>query len=63
MNTHTGFWFVNLRRFGRPGCRSEDNMKIGLKETGLVGVAWITLAYCADKWKAVVNMAMNFWVL
>lgn len=38
-------------------------MKIGLKETGLVGVAWITLAYCADKWKAVVNMAMNFWVL
>jgi hypothetical protein len=38
-------------------------MKIGLKETGLAGVALITLAYCAGKWKAVVNMIMNLWVL
>ena len=38
-------------------------MKIGLKETGLAVVAWVTLAYCAGKWKALVNMVMNLWVL
>jgi hypothetical protein len=29
---HTGFWLVNLRFFGRPGCIWNNNIKTDLKE-------------------------------
>jgi hypothetical protein len=32
------------RPFGRPRCRWEDNIKMGLQEVGCGGVDWIELA-------------------
>jgi hypothetical protein len=40
-----------------------DNIKMGLVEIGWGGVNWIGLAQDRDKWKALVNVVMELWVL
>jgi len=49
---------------GRPGGRSEDNIKRDLGEVGRWGggdIDWIDVCKDRDKWRAVVNAVMNLW--
>jgi hypothetical protein len=46
----------------RPRRRWVDNTKMGLTEIGWGGMDWIDLAQVWDKWRALVNTVMNFWV-
>jgi hypothetical protein len=39
-----------------------DNITMDLGETDWGGVDWISLAQSRDKWRALVNAVMNFWV-
>jgi hypothetical protein len=48
------------RPLGIPRRRWVDNFKMDLLEIGWGGVDWIGLAQDRDKWRAVVNPAMNF---
>jgi hypothetical protein len=50
------------RPVGRPRRRWEDNIEMGLRLIGWEFVEWIHLAQDRDKWRAVVNTVMNFWV-
>jgi hypothetical protein len=50
------------RPLGRLRCRWEDNNKINLQEVGCGGMDWIGLAQDRDRWLAIVNVVMNFWV-
>jgi hypothetical protein len=64
--TCTGFQWESLRKkpLERPRCRWEDGNKMDLRETGWGGrVEWIHLAQDRDRWRALVNAVMNFWVL
>ena len=47
------------RPFGRPRCRWVDNIKKDLQEVGCGGMDWIELAQDRDRWRALVNAAMN----
>jgi hypothetical protein len=47
---------------GRHKLRWEDNIKIDLLEVGCGGTDWIELSQDMDRWRAVVNAVMNFWV-
>jgi hypothetical protein len=47
------------RLLGRPKRRWEDNIKLELKEVGCGDVDWIELAQDRDRWRALVNAAMN----
>jgi hypothetical protein len=40
-----------------------NNIKIGLREIGWVGMNWIDLAQDRDQWRALVNTAMKFRIL
>jgi hypothetical protein len=51
------------RPLGRPRRRSQDGIKIDLREIGWRGVEWIHLAQDRDCWRAVVNAVMNLRVL
>jgi hypothetical protein len=44
---------------GRLGLRGECNIKIDLQKVGWEGMDWIALAQDRDRWRAVVNAAMN----
>jgi len=44
---------------GRPRHRWEDNIKMDLQEVGCGGIDWIDLAQNRDRWRALVNAAMN----
>jgi hypothetical protein len=60
---YTGFWWGNLRErgpLGASGLDLEDNIKIGLQELGCGGMDWIELAQDKDRWRALVNVVMNF---
>jgi hypothetical protein len=46
----------------RPRCRWEDNIKMDLQEVGCGGMDWTELAHDTDRWRALVNAVMNFWV-
>jgi hypothetical protein len=48
------------RPLGRLRCRWMDNIKVDLVEKGRDGVDWIGLAQNGEKWRALVNVAMNF---
>jgi hypothetical protein len=50
------------RPLERPKCRWVDNIKMGLREIGWVGIDWINLALDRDKWRALVNSKMNLQV-
>ena len=47
------------RPIGRPRRRSEDNIRVGLREGCWGGVDWIILAQDRDRWRALVNAVMN----
>jgi len=49
------------RPLGRPRRRWEDYIKMDLREVG-GGGDWMELAQDRDRWRALVNMVMNFWV-
>jgi hypothetical protein len=51
------------RPLGRSRRRWEDGFRIDLRDTGLVGVEWIQLVQDRDRWRTVVNTAMNLRVL
>jgi hypothetical protein len=44
---------------GRPRCRWVDNIRMDLGERGWCDVDWIGLAQDRDKWRTLVNAAMN----
>jgi hypothetical protein len=48
-----------MRPLGRPRRRWEDNIRMDLQEVGCGGMDWIGLAQDRDKWRALVNAAMN----
>jgi hypothetical protein len=50
------------RPLGRPRLRWVDNVKMDLREIGWDGMDWIDLVQNGDKWRALVNTAMNLWV-
>jgi hypothetical protein len=51
------------RPLGRPRRRWEDGIRMDLREIGLGDVDWIRLAQDRDRWRGVVNAAMNLRVL
>jgi hypothetical protein len=50
------------RLLRRPRFRREDNIRMGLIETGLEGVNWFHLAQGRNQWEDLVNMVMNLQV-
>ena len=55
---HTRFWWGSLREgIGR---RWEDNIKRDLQEGGWGGgMVWLDLAHDRDRWRDLVNAAVN----
>jgi hypothetical protein len=45
--------------WGRPRRRWEDNIKMDLQEVGCGGMDWTELAQDRDRWRALVNAAIN----
>jgi hypothetical protein len=43
----------------RPGQRWQDNIKMGLRETGIGGASWVRLAQGRVQWQAFVSTVMN----
>jgi hypothetical protein len=50
------------RPLERPWHRREGNIRMDLIKTEWEGVVWIHVAQNRDKWHALMNMVMNFWV-
>jgi hypothetical protein len=48
-----------MRPLARPRRRWVDNIKMYIRKIQWGGLTWIGIAQDRDKWKAVVNMAMN----
>jgi hypothetical protein len=44
---------------GSPGRRWEDKIKMDLQEVGCGGMEWINMAQNRDRWRSVVQAAMN----
>ena len=45
------------RRLGRPRCRWEDNIRMGIEEIGINAGHWVDSAQDRDYWRALVNAA------
>jgi hypothetical protein len=50
------------RPLGRPRCRWEDNINADLQDVECGGMDWIKLAQDKDRWWALVNAVVMFWV-
>jgi hypothetical protein len=50
------------RPLGRPRRRWVDNIRMDLGEVGWGEVDWIGLAQDRNRWRALMNSAMNLWV-
>jgi len=50
------------RPLGRHRRRWEDNIKTDLEEVGCGVMDWIELAQDRDRWRALMNAAINLWV-
>ena len=48
------------RPLGRPRRRCDDNIKMDLQKLSCEGMDWIQLAQYMDRWRALVNVVMNF---
>jgi hypothetical protein len=48
------------RPLGRSRRRWENTTKLDLQEVGCWGIDWIDLAQDRDRWRALVNVVMNF---
>ena len=60
---YIGFWWGNLTErdhFGRPSFRFKDNIKMDLQEVGCGGKDRIEMAQDRHRWRALVNVEMNF---
>ena len=47
---------------GRLMRRCEDNIRMDLKEMGIITRNWVDSAQDGDYWRALVNAALNLWV-
>jgi hypothetical protein len=47
------------RPLGKPRHRWEDNIKMDFREMGCGGTGWMYLAQDRDRWRGLVNAAMN----
>jgi hypothetical protein len=47
------------RPLGRPRLKSEDSIKVDIREIGLGGIDWIDLTLDRVQWRALVNTVMN----
>jgi hypothetical protein len=47
------------RPLGKPRRRSEDNIRMDLREIGWGGMDWTRLAQDRDRWRALVKTVMN----
>jgi hypothetical protein len=59
---YIGFWWRKLRGkrpLGRPRRRWEDNIRMDIQEVGCGDMDWIGLAQDRDRWRAILNVAMN----
>lgn len=61
---YTGFWWeYSKEKFNLEDMDMlEDNIKVGIKETGWECVDQIHVPRDRDKWEAVVNVVMNLWI-
>jgi hypothetical protein len=50
------------RPLGRPRRKWMDNIRMDRGEVGWGDVDWIGLAQDRDRWRALVNSVLNFWV-
>jgi hypothetical protein len=55
--------FEAKRQLGRPKHRSEDNIRMGLREIRCEAVDWIYLAQDVVQWRDLVTTVMNLRVL
>jgi hypothetical protein len=51
------------RTLGRPRCRWVDNISMDLGDVLLVDVDWIGVAQDRYRWRALVNLVLNLWVI
>ena len=51
------------RPLGRPRRRWEDNIRMDLEEMGINSINLVDSAQVRDYWRALVNAALNLWVL
>jgi hypothetical protein len=47
------------RPLGKPRHRGEDSIKMDPQDVGCGGMNWIELAEDRERWRALVNVAMN----
>ena len=47
------------RPLSRPRRRKDNNIKMDLQEVGCGGMDWIDVSRYRDRWRALVNVAMN----
>jgi hypothetical protein len=50
---------AGMRPLGMPRRRWEDNIRMGLKETGINTRNWVDTAQDRDYWRTLVNAALN----